>query len=121
MAIVSVGRSSGGRIELPYDTSDNQDTDYVVLTGRHDHIAVLIPDLDDNANVTCQVSENTSTPSWVPVFDHADGDDLIVCKTGTDPGYFDLSKYVGGFVGAIQFHMSAAQDPGGTFVLIVKD
>lgn len=33
-------------------------------------------------------------PGWVPQLDPVDGDDLVMCKSGSDPGKFDLTEYM---------------------------
>lgn len=36
---------------------------------------------------------NQGFPGWAPLADPVDGDDLIICKSGSQPCYFDLSEY----------------------------
>ncbi len=37
---------------------------------------------------------NVGYPGWVPLLDLFDGDDLVVCKSGSAPGYFDLTRHL---------------------------
>lgn len=37
---------------------------------------------------------NLGYPGWTPLLDLFDGDDLIVCKSGSAPGYFDLTRHL---------------------------
>jgi len=54
-------------------------------------IGVFFPAMDDG-NITLEIS--TDDTNFYPVLDPVDGDDLVVCKSGADAGYLDISDYV---------------------------
>jgi len=55
-------------------------------------VGVYIPDLDAGA-VSLNISKDDST--FIPVLDPVDGDDYVVLKSGSDPGYVDISMIIG--------------------------
>ena len=40
------------------------------------------------------VMMNQGYPGWVPLLDPVDGDDLAICKSGSQPGYYDLTEFM---------------------------
>jgi hypothetical protein len=46
----------------------------------------------DDGDVTLEIS--TDDTNFYPLLDPADGADLVVCKSGSDAGYIDLSDYL---------------------------
>lgn len=52
-------------------------------------IGALIPDIDA-ATITLQFSDDGGT-TWYPVLDPFDGDDYVICKSGSDPGFIDFT------------------------------
>jgi len=54
-------------------------------------IMVYLPAMD-NGDIGIEHSLDGST--YVPVLDPADGDDLLVVKSGSDPGVIDISDYL---------------------------
>lgn len=55
-------------------------------------VGVYIPDIDAGA-VSLNISKDDST--FIPVLDPIDGDDYVVLKSGSDPGYIDISMIIG--------------------------
>lgn len=51
----------------------------------------LFPAMDNGA-VGLAMSTNNS--DFYPVLDPTDGDDLVLCASGSDPGFIDFSDYV---------------------------
>jgi hypothetical protein len=47
----------------------------------------------DDGDVTIEISDDEGN-SWAPLLDPVDGSDLIVCKSGSDAGWIDVSDYV---------------------------
>lgn len=37
---------------------------------------------------------DTSNGTYVPVLDPVDGEDLVICASGSDPGFIDISDFV---------------------------
>jgi len=54
-------------------------------------VGALFPAMDDG-DVTIQISDDGT--NYYPVLDPSDGDDLVVCKSGADAGWIDLSDYL---------------------------
>lgn len=55
-------------------------------------VGLYLPAMDDGA-IGLQVCD-TSGGTYVPILDPADGEDLVVCASGSDPGFIDISDYV---------------------------
>ena len=51
-------------------------------------IGVLIPDIDAGS-VYMEVSFDGT--NFYPILDIVDGEDIMICNTGADPGYIDIS------------------------------
>ena len=54
-------------------------------------VMAYFPAMDDGA-IGLEYSLDGST--YVPILDPADGDDLLVVKSGSDPGAIDISDYI---------------------------
>jgi len=54
-------------------------------------IGALLPSMDDGP-ISINISEDDST--FHPVLDPADGQDLVVVASGSDPGWIDLSDFL---------------------------
>lgn len=67
---------------------------------------------------------NQGFPGWVPKADPVDGDDLVLCKSGSDPNEFDLTEYMGLNAVAFRAVCSVQQTGSGTdldFVWVFSD
>ena len=53
--------------------------------------ALTAAEMADNAKVLGYV---LGGPGWEPLFDPADGHDLTICKSGSNPGRFDHTEYM---------------------------
>jgi hypothetical protein len=71
--------------------SSGQVSESFQIPGWATFVGVLFPAMD-NGDVTLHVSLDDST--FHPVLDPSDGNDLIVCGSGDDPGWMDISDYV---------------------------
>lgn len=75
-------------------------------------VGVFIQDIDA-ANVGLQICETTDG-TFLPILDPADGADLIICASASDPGMIDISDYVRCVPSTwfLQLTFSAAQNSG---------
>lgn len=49
----------------------------------------------DNGDIKMEYTRDDST--WIQVLDPTDGEDLVICASGQDPGFIDISDYVRAF------------------------
>ena len=52
--------------------------------------ALAAAEVKDNYNILM----NQGYPGWVPLLNRTSGTDLLICKSGSDPGYYDLTAYL---------------------------
>lgn len=55
-------------------------------------IGLLIPSIDDGA-VGLSICD-TSDGTFSPILDPLDGADLVICASGSDPGFIDISDFI---------------------------
>jgi len=83
-------------------------------------VGVVFPNMDPGAIGLEYTRDNGVT--WGPVLDPADGDDLLVVKSGSDPGVIDISDFVR-FVHANKAHWlrftCAAQVSGEASIVVL--
>jgi hypothetical protein len=56
------------------------------------YVGLLFPAMDDG-DIGLAISLDSGA-NYSPVLDPADGNDLVICGSGDDPGYMDISDYV---------------------------
>lgn len=73
-------------------------------------VGVYVPDIDA-ANVTLQMAL-TSDGTYVDVLDETDGQAAVICASGSDPGFIDVTKFVRGIPATyyLKIKTSAAQN-----------
>lgn len=113
---------------LDYSTCDVA-TQSFTLPQWATFVSVLIPNFTNNANVGIEMSDDGET-TWYPVIDPADGADLVICASGSDPGYVDISDFIRAFIPrgsigppetAFRFSLSVAEDTSDfTFYVYVR-
>lgn len=53
---------------------------------------------------------NQGYPGWSPLLDQQDGDDLVICASGSNPGFYDLTPYKGALKSsAFRIHCATPQ------------
>jgi hypothetical protein len=55
-------------------------------------IGLWLPAMDDGA-IGVQICDTTDG-TFIPILDPADGADLVICASGSDPGFIDISDFL---------------------------
>lgn len=111
---------------------DVRKTDAVFIPAHATKVGVMIPDLTAG-DITIEVYESGTTAiaditsasllasadtDWNPVLDQDDGDDVVICANGKDPGFVDITEYVGALKEQyIRFVVAGDQDSDTTWWL----
>jgi len=114
---------------------DVRKTNAILVPAYATRIGVMVPDIDA-ANVGIEVYESGTTEidditaasllassdtDWNPVLDSIDGADVIICASGSDPGFIEITLFVGSLKEQyIRFTMDADQDEDHTWWLYFK-
>ncbi len=114
---------------------DTQKTDAVFITAHAQKIGIMVPDIT-SANVGIEVYESGTTAiadiaaaallasantGWNPVLDQDDGDDVLICASAKDPGFIDITEYVGALKEQyIRFTMDQIQSADTTWWLYFR-
>lgn len=114
---------------------DVRKTNAVLIPAHATKIGVMIPAITDG-DVTIEVYESGTTAiediaaasllasadtDWNPVLDQDDGDDVVICASGKDPGFIDITEYVGALKEQyIRFLIAADQAADSTWWLYFK-
>jgi len=115
--------SNHERISVLLDYSaDCNATVHFTLPQWATFVTVLIPDFTNNATVGIEISDDGGT-TYYPVLDPLDGSDLVICASGSDPGFVDISDFIRAFIPReciqppptrFRFTLSAAEDTADT-------
>lgn len=99
-------------------------------------VGVMIPDLDAGAigievyesgsgayyDVAASALLASATTNWSPVLDISDGQDAVICASGSDPGYVDIIPFLGALRNVwIRFTVGTQTTADTTWYLYVKE
>lgn len=89
-ALTLINTSADTKISIGRDAADGGDAPITVYFVRVYNKVLTAAEVLDN----CRVLLNQGGSGWSPLADPTDGDDLAVCKAGSDPNEFDLTEYM---------------------------
>jgi hypothetical protein len=119
-------------------TVDTQKTTAFLIPTDATYVGVFVPDLNNanNPTVGIEVYQHSGVAAqdvavasllasadtnWVPVLDNTDGADVVICATTKDPGYVDITPFLGALRRYwIRFTVSVAETATSTWWVVVK-
>jgi len=137
LLLVSPCRALDDKKSFIHDISvDTTKTNAVPIPDWARCIGVMIPSIDDGSvgievyesvdtayqNVAAALLLSSADTNWNPVLALLDGDDEVICASGKDPGYVDITLLLGALRNVwIRFTVSAQTTADTTWYMYYKE